>query len=65
MFIVLFTWVYSIKEVFIVNTQTKVNILYDALGKAELIEMVLKSQGMDLEDIQKVKIALSEQIKRA
>ena len=45
--------------------QTKINILYDALGKVELVEMVMKSQGMNLEDIKKVKEALSEQIKRA
>ena len=43
----------------------KVNILYDALGKVELVEMVMKSQGMDLEDIKKVKESISEQIKRA
>lgn len=46
-------------------TQDKVNMLYDALGKVELVEMVLKSEGMDLKDIQKVKEALSDKIKRA
>ena len=46
------------------NTQ-KVNILYDALGKVKLVEMVMKAQGMDLEDIKKVKESISEQIKRA
>lgn len=43
----------------------KVNILYDALGKVELVEMVLKSEGMSLEEIQKVKVAISDKIKES
>ena len=43
----------------------KVNILYDALGKVELVEMVLKSEGMSLEEIQKVKAAISDKIKES
>ena len=42
-----------------------INVLYDALGKVELVEMVLKSEGMDLKDIQKVKEALSDKIKES
>lgn len=45
------------------NTQ-QINILYDALGKVELVEMVMKSQGMDLKDIQKVKEDISNKLKR-
>lgn len=41
----------------------QVNILYDVLGKVELVEMVMKAQGMDLEDIKKVKEAISNKIK--
>lgn len=41
----------------------KLNILYDSLGKLELVEMVLKSLGMDLTDIQKVKEQISNEIK--
>ncbi len=44
-------------------TQEQLNILYDALGKVELVEMVLKAQGMDLTDIQKVKEQISNKIK--
>lgn len=43
----------------------QLNILYDALGKVELVEMVLKAQGMDLEDIQKVKEAISNKLKES
>ena len=46
-------------------TTQQLNILYDALGKVELVEMVLKAQGMDLTEIQKVKAAIDEQIKKA
>lgn len=45
--------------------QNKLNMLYDALGKVELVEMVMKAEGMSLDDIQKVKEALSDKIKRA
>lgn len=45
------------------NTQEQINILYDALGKVELVEMVMKSLGMDLEDIIKVKESISNKIK--
>lgn len=41
----------------------KLNILYDTLGKVELVEMVMKAQGMNLEDIQKVKEQISDKIK--
>ena len=41
----------------------QLNILYDSLGKVELVEMVMKAQGMDLKDIQKVKEAISNKIK--
>lgn len=41
----------------------QVNILYDTLGKVELVEMVLKAQGMDLEDIKKVKEQISNKLK--
>lgn len=44
-------------------TSQKLNILYDALGKVELVEMVLKAQGMDLTDIQKVKEQISNKLK--
>ena len=43
----------------------QLNTLYDALGKAELIEMVLKAEGMDLEAIKKVKEALSNKLKES
>ena len=43
----------------------KLNILYDSLGKVELVEMVLKSYGMETKDIEKVKIALSDKIKES
>ena len=43
----------------------KVNILYDALGKVELVEMVLKSEGMDLESIKKVKEEISNKLKES
>lgn len=46
-------------------TQEQLNILYDALGKVELVEMVMKAEGMDLEAIKKVKEDLSDKIKRA
>lgn len=45
------------------KTQEQINILYDALGKIELVEMVMKSCGMDLNDIQKVKQSISDKIK--
>ncbi len=45
--------------------QNQLNMLYDALGKVELVEMVMKAQGMDLEAIKKVKEELSDKIKRA
>lgn len=41
----------------------KLNILYDSLGKVELVEMVLKSLGMDLKAIQEVKEQISNEIK--
>ena len=44
-------------------TQDQLNMLYDALGKVNLVEMVMKATRMDLEDIQKVKKALSDKIK--
>lgn len=40
-----------------------INILYDALGKVELVEMVLKAEGMDLKAIQEVKEQISNKIK--
>lgn len=40
-----------------------VNVLYDALVKVQLVELVLKAEGMDLEDIQKVKADLQEKVK--
>lgn len=43
----------------------ELNILYDAYSKVELVEMVMKSAGMDLKDIEKVKIALSDKIKES
>lgn len=43
----------------------QLNTLYDALGKVELVEMVMKAEGMDLEAIKKVKEELSDKIKRA
>lgn len=46
-------------------TTEQLNILYDALGKVELVEMVLKAQGMDLEDIRKVKEAISNKLKES
>lgn len=42
-----------------------INILYDALGKLELVEVVLKSEGMDLEDIKKVKEQISNKLKES
>lgn len=44
-------------------SKEQLNILYDALGKVELVEMVLKSLGMNLTDIQKVKEQISDKIK--
>lgn len=41
----------------------KLNMLYDTLGKVELVEMVLKSLGMDLKAIQEVKEQISNKIK--
>lgn len=46
-------------------TTEQLNILYDALGKVELVEMVMKAQGMDLEDIQKVKEQISNKLKES
>lgn len=40
-----------------------VNVLYDALVKVQLVELVLKAEGMDTEDIQKVKGALEKKVK--
>lgn len=40
-----------------------VNVLYDALVKVQLVELVLKAEGMSLEDIQKVKAKLQEKVK--
>lgn len=42
-----------------------INILYDALGKLELVEMILKSEGMDLEYIKKVKEQISNKLKES
>lgn len=41
------------------------NILYDALNKVTLVEMVMKSEGMDLKDIQKVKKQISNKLKES
>ena len=46
-------------------TNQQLNTLYDALGKVELVEMVLKAEGMDLKAIQEVKEQISDKIKRA
>ena len=43
----------------------QINILYDTLGKVELVEMVMKELGMETKDIVKVKQALSDKIKGA
>lgn len=47
------------------NSNIQLNILYDALTKLKLVELVMKDQEMDLSDVEKVKTALEEQIKRA
>ena len=44
-------------------THEQLNILYDALGKVELVEMVLKAQGMDTSNIEKVKKEISDKLK--
>ena len=41
----------------------QLNILYDALTKVQLVELVMKSEGMDLTEIQKVKEQISNKIK--
>ena len=46
-------------------TTDQLNFLYDALGKVELVEMVLKAEGMDLEDIKKVKEQISNKLKES
>lgn len=44
-------------------TQIQLNMLYDAFGKVQLVEMVMKDLGMDLKDIKKVKEALDKEIR--
>ena len=50
------------RRVLVMNSQ-KLNILYDVLVKVQLVELVMKSEGMDLKDIQKVKEQLENKIK--
>lgn len=41
----------------------ELNILYDSLTKVQLVELVMKSEGMDLKDIKKVKKAIEDKLK--
>lgn len=43
--------------------QVQLNMLYDAFGKVQLVEMVMKDLGMDLKDIQKVKEQIDTKLK--
>ena len=41
----------------------KLNILYDSLVKVQLVELVLKSYGMDLKSIKEVKEQIESKLK--
>lgn len=41
------------------------NMVYDCLGKLEIVEMVMKSQDMDLSTIQKLKTELQAKLKES